>query len=37
MTDRDAVPLDPASMRKQYRAEGLAESDLAATPVAQFA
>lgn len=24
-------------MRKQYRAEGLAESDLAATPVAQFA
>ena len=37
MTDRDAVPLDPASMRKQYRAEGLAESDLAAPPVAQFA
>ncbi|KUM72402.1 pyridoxamine 5'-phosphate oxidase [Streptomyces curacoi] len=44
MTDRDAVPFDPAepvpdpaAMRKHYRAEGLAESDLAATPVAQFA
>ncbi|MPY31671.1 pyridoxamine 5'-phosphate oxidase [Streptomyces adustus] len=33
----DAAALDPASMRKQYRAEGLAESDLAATPVEQFA
>ncbi|KMS81188.1 pyridoxamine 5'-phosphate oxidase [Streptomyces leeuwenhoekii] len=37
MTDRDAVPFDLASMRKQYRAEGLAEADLAATPVEQFA
>ncbi|MFJ9537003.1 pyridoxamine 5'-phosphate oxidase [Streptomyces sp. NPDC101225] len=37
MTDRDAVPLDPAAMRRQYRAEGLAETDLPATPVAQFA
>lgn len=37
MTDRDAVPLDPSAMRKQYRAEGVAETDLAATPVAQFA
>ncbi len=36
MTDRDA-PLDPASMRMQYRAEGLTEADLAATPVEQFA
>lgn len=32
-----AVFPDPASMRQQYRAEGLAESDLAATPVEQFA
>ncbi|GAA3972296.1 pyridoxamine 5'-phosphate oxidase [Streptomyces marokkonensis] len=43
MTDRDAVPsgpavpLDLASMRKQYRAEGLLEAELAATPVEQFA
>lgn len=37
MTDRDAVPFDPAAMRRQYRAEGLAETDLPATPVAQFA
>ncbi|GGQ48263.1 pyridoxamine 5'-phosphate oxidase [Streptomyces althioticus] len=37
MTDRDAVPFDLASMRKQYRTEGLSETDLAATPVEQFA
>ncbi|MGW1211103.1 pyridoxamine 5'-phosphate oxidase [Streptomyces sp. NPDC002499] len=37
MTDPDAVPLDPSTMRKQYRAEGIAETDLAATPVEQFA
>jgi pyridoxamine 5'-phosphate oxidase len=37
VTDADAVSPDPASMRKQYRAEGLAEADLAATPVEQFA
>ncbi|WP_406719445.1 pyridoxamine 5'-phosphate oxidase [Streptomyces althioticus] len=37
MTDRDAVPLDLTSMRKQYRTEGLSETDLAATPVEQFA
>ncbi|MFI2412943.1 pyridoxamine 5'-phosphate oxidase [Streptomyces sp. NPDC018947] len=37
VTDRDAVPFDLASMRKQYRADGLAESELAATPVEQFA
>ncbi|GGS81050.1 pyridoxamine 5'-phosphate oxidase [Streptomyces griseoviridis] len=37
MTDADAVPFDLASMRKQYRAEGLSESELAATPVEQFA
>ncbi|MCT9141522.1 pyridoxamine 5'-phosphate oxidase [Streptomyces violarus] len=37
MTDRDAVPFDLASMRKQYRAEGLSETELAATPVEQFA
>ncbi|MEV5435083.1 pyridoxamine 5'-phosphate oxidase [Streptomyces sp. NPDC052682] len=37
VTDRDAVPFDLASMRKQYRAEGLSESGLAATPVEQFA
>ncbi|MGA5287628.1 pyridoxamine 5'-phosphate oxidase [Streptomyces pseudogriseolus] len=37
VTDRDAVPLDPATMRKQYRTEGLSETDLAATPVEQFA
>ncbi|MFI5676626.1 pyridoxamine 5'-phosphate oxidase [Streptomyces cellulosae] len=35
--DADAVSPDPASMRQQYRAEGLAESDLAASPVEQFA
>ncbi|MFD5162487.1 pyridoxamine 5'-phosphate oxidase [Streptomyces hawaiiensis] len=37
MTDRDDVPFDLASMRKQYRAEGLSETELAATPVEQFA
>ncbi|MFI0505833.1 pyridoxamine 5'-phosphate oxidase [Streptomyces albogriseolus] len=37
MTDRDAVPPDLASMRKHYRTEGLSETDLAATPVEQFA
>ncbi|MFJ5264341.1 pyridoxamine 5'-phosphate oxidase [Streptomyces sp. NPDC088387] len=43
VTDRDAVhvdaapALDPAAMRRQYRAEGLAEGELAATPVEQFA
>ncbi|MEU3103105.1 pyridoxamine 5'-phosphate oxidase [Streptomyces griseoflavus] len=37
MTDRDAVPFDLAAMRKQYRSEGLSETDLAATPVEQFA
>ncbi|WP_320781328.1 pyridoxamine 5'-phosphate oxidase [Streptomyces sp. CRN 30] len=37
VTDRDSVSFDPASMRKQYRAEGLGESELAATPVEQFA
>lgn len=41
MTDEDAVSPgpapDPAAMRKQYRAEGLSESQLAATPVEQFA
>ncbi|MES4879794.1 pyridoxamine 5'-phosphate oxidase [Streptomyces sp. NBC_01723] len=37
VTDRDDVPFDLASMRKQYRAEGLAESELAAGPVEQFA
>ncbi|MEU3698091.1 pyridoxamine 5'-phosphate oxidase [Streptomyces griseoviridis] len=37
VTDADAVPFDLASMRKQYRAEGLSESELAATPVEQFA
>jgi pyridoxamine 5'-phosphate oxidase len=40
VTDRDAAldpALDPASMRKQYRAEGLTETDLATTPVEQFA
>ncbi|MFE9450675.1 pyridoxamine 5'-phosphate oxidase [Streptomyces sp. NPDC006739] len=35
MTDRDPI-LDPAAMRKQYRAEGLAEQDLAAHPMDQF-
>lgn len=37
MTDREAVPFDLASMRKQYRAEGLSETELAATPLEQFA
>ncbi len=40
MTDPEAasaVPFDLASMRKQYRAEGLSESELAATPFEQFA
>jgi pyridoxamine 5'-phosphate oxidase len=37
VTDADAVPFDLASMRKQYRAEGLSETELAATPVEQFA
>jgi pyridoxamine 5'-phosphate oxidase len=41
VTDADAVysgPVpDPAAMRKQYRAEGFDEADLAATPVEQFA
>ncbi|MCG8966948.1 MULTISPECIES: pyridoxamine 5'-phosphate oxidase [Streptomyces] len=37
VTDRDAVPFDLPSMRKQYRADGLAESELADTPVEQFA
>ncbi|MGW5086626.1 pyridoxamine 5'-phosphate oxidase [Streptomyces coelicoflavus] len=32
-----SVPFDLASMRKQYRAEGLSETELAATPVEQFA
>ncbi|MGV9620490.1 pyridoxamine 5'-phosphate oxidase [Streptomyces tendae] len=33
----DPVPFDLASMRKQYRAEGLSETELAGTPVEQFA
>ncbi|MEW2810222.1 pyridoxamine 5'-phosphate oxidase [Streptomyces massasporeus] len=37
MTDRDDVSFDLASMRKQYRAEGLSETELAASPVEQFA
>src|SRR5919205_4233286 len=40
VTDRDPLldpVLDPAAMRKQYRAEGLAEQDLAAHPMDQFA
>lgn len=37
VNDRDAVPLDPSVMRARYRAEGLAESALAATPTEQFA
>lgn len=36
MTEEHAAP-DPAAMRKHYRAEGLSEPDLAATPVEQFA
>ncbi|GAA4808478.1 pyridoxamine 5'-phosphate oxidase [Streptomyces ziwulingensis] len=37
MTEPDAVPLDLASMRRQYRAAGLSENGAAATPVEQFA
>ncbi|MEN3585438.1 pyridoxamine 5'-phosphate oxidase [Streptomyces sp. ZYX-F-203] len=37
MTHPDADPFDLASMRRHYRAEGLAENDLAASPVEQFA
>lgn len=37
VTDRDAAVLHLAAMRKQYRTEGLSETDLAATPVEQFA
>lgn len=37
MTAHDSAPLDPASMRRHYRAEGLSETDLAPTPVEQFA
>ncbi len=37
VTDRDSVPFDLAAMRKQYRTEGLSETDVAATPVEQFA
>lgn len=44
VTEHDAVPAvphepvpDPSVMRKHYREEGLAEADLAATPVRQFA
>ncbi|MFJ9664383.1 pyridoxamine 5'-phosphate oxidase [Streptomyces sp. NPDC101219] len=37
VTDPDAVPFDLAAMRKQYRADGLSEADLAASPVEQFA
>ncbi len=37
MNDHDTASPDPASMRTQYRAAGLAEDDLAATPVEQFA
>ncbi|NGO44502.1 pyridoxamine 5'-phosphate oxidase [Streptomyces ureilyticus] len=38
MTDHDHDPvLDPALMRKQYRAEGLDETELAEHPVEQFA
>lgn len=33
----ETVSPDPASMRKQYRAEGLDEAELAATPLEQFA
>ncbi|GGS51006.1 pyridoxamine 5'-phosphate oxidase [Streptomyces cinerochromogenes] len=39
MTDRDPLldpVLDPAAMRKQYRADGLAEEDLATHPMDQF-
>ncbi|MEU3030081.1 pyridoxamine 5'-phosphate oxidase [Streptomyces incarnatus] len=40
MTDREPLldpVLDPAAMRKQYRADGLAEQDLATHPMDQFA
>jgi pyridoxamine 5'-phosphate oxidase len=40
VTDADALPTDvpdPAAMRKQYRTDGLSETDLAPTPVEQFA
>ncbi|WP_416483356.1 pyridoxamine 5'-phosphate oxidase [Streptomyces sp. CL12] len=40
MTDREPLldpVLDPAAMRKQYRADGLAEQDLAMHPMDQFA
>jgi pyridoxamine 5'-phosphate oxidase len=42
VTDRDSTAadrdprLDPAAMRKQYRVEGLDETNLAPTPMAQF-
>ncbi|WP_371598385.1 pyridoxamine 5'-phosphate oxidase [Streptomyces sp. NBC_00564] len=36
MNDRDPA-LDPAAMREHYRAEGLAETELAAHPMEQFA
>ncbi|MFD4529188.1 pyridoxamine 5'-phosphate oxidase [Streptomyces sp. NPDC058470] len=36
MTDRDPT-LDPAAMRAHYRAEGLAETELAGRPMEQFA
>src|SRR4051812_50143853 len=40
VTDRDPTDpdprLDPAAMRKQYRAAGFDENDLAADPMAQF-
>ncbi|MFR9790620.1 pyridoxamine 5'-phosphate oxidase [Streptomyces sp. MB22_4] len=40
MTDREPLldpVFDPAAMRKQYRADGLAEQDLATHPMDQFA
>ncbi|MFB7502201.1 pyridoxamine 5'-phosphate oxidase [Streptomyces broussonetiae] len=40
MTDREPLldpAFDPAAMRKQYQAEGLAEQDLATRPMDQFA
>ncbi|MFK0140534.1 pyridoxamine 5'-phosphate oxidase [Streptomyces murinus] len=40
MTDREPLldpVLDPAAMRKQYRADGLTEQDLATHPMDQFA
>lgn len=36
-THAETATLDPAAMRAHYRAEGLAEQDLAADPVTQFA